>query len=399
MSNNIAVQVKGVKKRFKLPQDRHDSLKMKIFDGLKRGNKNKDYTIYEALKGIDLNIKKGEFMGILGRNGAGKSTLLKIISEIYQPSEGSVRVNGKLVPFIELGVGFNPNLTGKDNIYLNGAMLGFSRKEIDKMYDSIVEFAELEEFMGQKLKNYSSGQRVRLAFSIAIRANADVLLLDEVLAVGDAAFQKKCTDYFKTLRQNNKTIILVTHNMATVRAYCSRVAVIDDGRVVFDGNAHEAAEKYLSLFNIDTQHKEIDTGKSKPKEYVDKKIRIKSLRINNLGDKLVVSAELWSSIDKDNVKFGFRILDSRRRIVAGANTMNAENPIELNLRKNQTIEVRFTLPNMLGDGDHSIDARVGSTNPDATHDKASSVGLFSNTRSEAYYPIVLPAKIEVRDIG
>src|SRR5690606_38052235 len=140
-------------------------------------------------KGISLDIKKGEFIGILGRNGAGKSTLLKIIAEIYQPTSGSIKVNGKLVPFIELGVGFNPNLSGRDNVYLNGAMLGFTRKEIDNMYDSIVEFAELEQFMDQKLKNYSSGMKVRLAFSVAIKANADILLLDEVLAVGDAAFQ------------------------------------------------------------------------------------------------------------------------------------------------------------------------------------------------------------------
>src|SRR5690606_31573026 len=150
------------------------------------------YEKQQVLKNISFEIKKGEFVGIVGRNGSGKSTLLKLLAGIYSPDKGSIEVNGKLVPFIELGVGFNPELTGRENVFLNGALLGFNRKEMQAMYKDIVEFAELERFMDQKLKNYSSGMQVRLAFSIAIRAQSDILLIDEVLAVGDAAFQQKC---------------------------------------------------------------------------------------------------------------------------------------------------------------------------------------------------------------
>lgn len=246
MSQDIAVSIQNVKKYFHLPHEKEDSLKFKVITAFKK--KDKGHDVYKALRGISFDIKKGEFIGILGRNGAGKSTLLKIIAEIYQPTEGSINVHGKLVPFIELGVGFNPNLSGRDNVYLNGAMLGFTRKEIDEMYDSIVEFAELEQFMDQKLKNYSSGMKVRLAFSVAIKANADILLLDEVLAVGDAAFQRKCYDYFDSLKENKKTIIFVTHNMSAVRQYCTRAVLIEKGKVTLDSDPETVAEGYEELF-------------------------------------------------------------------------------------------------------------------------------------------------------
>lgn len=246
MSTTV-VSIKDVKKQFRLPHEREDSLKLKILSSLRKNHRS-GYDEYKALRGVNLDIKKGEFVGILGRNGAGKSTLLKIIAEIYQPTTGSVEVKGRLVPFIELGVGFNPNLSGRDNVYLNGAMLGFDRNEIDNMYDSIVDFAELHKFMDQKLKNYSSGMKVRLAFSMAIRADADILLLDEVLAVGDAAFRKKCDEYFESLKEHKKTIILVTHNMSAVRKYCTRAVLINKGKVVFDGKPDDAAEEYQNLF-------------------------------------------------------------------------------------------------------------------------------------------------------
>ena len=242
---NIAIEVKHVKKSFKLPTDKSWGLKMAIisrFKGIK------GYTKQEVLKDVNFNVKSGEFLGIVGRNGSGKSTLLKILSHIYVPDSGEVKVNGKLVPFIELGVGFNPELTGKENVYLNGAMLGFSNREMDEMYDDIVSFAELEPFMYQKLKNYSSGMQVRLAFSIAIRARGDILILDEVLAVGDAAFQEKCNDYFKSLK-NKQTIILVTHDMENVKRFCDRAILLEDGKIIKDGKPDEVADAYLKLFN------------------------------------------------------------------------------------------------------------------------------------------------------
>lgn len=244
--SNNAVEVRNIKKSFYLPNHKNDSIKRAITQAFKK--KDKGGNTFNALNGISFDIEKGDFFGILGRNGSGKSTLLKIIAQIYQPTSGSVKTQGKVVSFIELGVGFKPELSGRENVYLNGALLGFSRKEIDAMYDDIVEFAELEKFMGQKLKNYSSGMKVRLAFSVAIRAKADILILDEVLAVGDAAFQKKCNDYFKTLKDEHKTVILVTHSMGNVKEFCNKAIVIEKGKIAFEGGAEEAAEAYMNLF-------------------------------------------------------------------------------------------------------------------------------------------------------
>ena len=172
------------------------------------------------------------------------------------PEKGSVTVNGKLVPFIELGVGFNPELTGRENVYLNGALLGFTREEIDAMYDDIVEFAELEDFMDQKLKNYSSGMQVRLAFSVAIKAQGDILVLDEVLAVGDEAFQRKCDNFFAQMKKDpTKTIILVTHSMDAVKRYCDKAILIKDGEIVVSGNKDDVADQY-TLENLKVQEAE-----------------------------------------------------------------------------------------------------------------------------------------------
>lgn len=242
---DVAIRVKNLHKSFKLPTERAWGLKQAIFNRL-RGIKG--YKKQQVLRGIDFEVKKGEFLGIIGRNGSGKSTLLKVLSGIYVPDKGDVDVYGTLVPFIELGVGFNPELTGRENIYLNGALLGFSNEEVDEMYDGIVDFAELKDFMDQKLKNYSSGMQVRLAFSIAIRARGDILVLDEVLAVGDAAFQKKCNDYFEKLREDDQTIILVTHSMDNVRKFCDRAILIENGRIACEGDPKKVAKAYENLW-------------------------------------------------------------------------------------------------------------------------------------------------------
>src|SRR5574337_396397 len=197
--NNIAVKIDHVSKSFRLPTESSSSLRTTLVNRLKGI---KGYTEQHVLKDISFEVEKGDFFGIVGRNGSGKSTLLKIISQIYVHEKGNLDVNGKLVSFIELGVGFNPELTGKENVYLNGAMLGFSVEEIDAMYDDIVDFAELSDFMNQKLKNYSSGMQVRLAFSVAIQAKSDILVLDEILAVGDEAFQRKSQEFFDEIRQD-----------------------------------------------------------------------------------------------------------------------------------------------------------------------------------------------------
>ena len=235
------VEISELTKSFKIPLEASSGVKQQLINILKG---RKGYRVFTPLKDISFTINEGDFFGIVGRNGSGKSTLLKTIAGIYTPNGGNVKVHGSLVPFIELGVGFNPELTGRENIFLNGALLGFSHEEMESMYSAIVEFAELEDFMEERLKNYSSGMQVRLAFSIAIRAHADILLLDEVLAVGDEAFQKKCYSYFDKLKREKRTVILVTHDMAAVERFCTKAAFIEDGHVKMIGKPYRIAAAY-----------------------------------------------------------------------------------------------------------------------------------------------------------
>ena len=235
------VEISKLTKSFKIPLEASSGVKQQLINILKG---RKGYRVFTPLKDISFTINEGDFFGIVGRNGSGKSTLLKTIAGIYTPNGGNVKVHGSLVPFIELGVGFNPELTGRENIFLNGALLGFSHEEMESMYSAIVEFAELEDFMEERLKNYSSGMQVRLAFSIAIRAHADILLLDEVLAVGDEAFQKKCYSYFDKLKREKRTVILVTHDMAAVERFCTKAVFIEDVHVKMIGKPYRIAAAY-----------------------------------------------------------------------------------------------------------------------------------------------------------
>lgn len=248
--DDIAIKVESVSKDFSYKSNQASSLKS-VFTNITSSREKDKKEIQHTLKNISFEIKKGEFFGIVGRNGSGKSTLLKLMAGIYQPNKGAIKVNGKLVPFIELGVGFNPELTGRENVYLNGALLGFSKNEIEQMYDEIVAFAELEKFMDQKLKNYSSGMQVRLAFSMAIRAKADILLIDEVLAVGDEAFQRKCYKYFAELRRNKVTVVFVTHSMEAVQQFCTKAMLIDKGHDAEIDSPHKIAQIYRELNDQD----------------------------------------------------------------------------------------------------------------------------------------------------
>ncbi len=250
--DDIAMKIEGVNKTFRLPHEKRTSIKGSVINLFRK----QTYEKQEALKDISFEVKKGEFFGIVGRNGSGKSTLLKLLAGIYSPDEGLININGSLTPFIELGVGFSPELTGRENVFLNGALLGFKRKEMSAMYDSIVEFAELERFMDQKLKNYSSGMQVRLAFSIAIRATSNILLLDEVLAVGDAAFQQKCYNHFEELKRQKTTVIFVSHDMGAVRRFCNRAVYIDKGLLVHEGTPADIADIYAEA-NINVEKEEV----------------------------------------------------------------------------------------------------------------------------------------------
>jgi ABC-type polysaccharide/polyol phosphate transport system ATPase subunit len=240
------VELNNVNKVFRIPHERRNTLK-ESFLNFHRKIKIEDF---HALKNISFSINKGDFIGIIGRNGSGKSTLLKIIANIYTPTSGEVIVNGSISPFLELGVGFNGDLTARENVYLNGIILGLSRKEIDKKFKEIVDYAELSDFMDMKLKNFSSGMQVRLAFSVAIQADADVYLCDEVLAVGDMSFQKKCFDTFHEFKKSGKTIIYVTHDLPSVKEFCNKTALLDHGELSAFGPTEEVVKKYLESQNV-----------------------------------------------------------------------------------------------------------------------------------------------------
>ena len=235
-----AVEVRGLRKEFRLPHERTDTLREHFLHPFKHV----DYEQNVAVDGISFEVGKGECFGVIGPNGSGKSTLMKLLAGIYHGDEGSVTVRGKLSPFIELGVGFNPDLTGRDNVRVNAALLGLSRRELERRFDDIVAFAELGRFIDQKLKNYSSGMEVRLAYSIAIQVDFDVLLLDEVLAVGDQAFQEKCFETFGRFRREGKTIIFVSHQLDAVRSVCDRVMLMRSGRIEALGPTEDVLASY-----------------------------------------------------------------------------------------------------------------------------------------------------------
>jgi ABC-2 type transport system ATP-binding protein len=253
------ISVKHLSKIFRLPHEKKNSLKERALSFKKQS-----YEEFTVLKDINFEVSEGEFFGIVGRNGSGKSTLLKLLGGIYQPTKGEIKVGGSLTPFIELGIGFNPELSGRDNVFLNGAILGLTRKEVEAKYDEIVDFAELERFMDQKLKNYSSGMQVRLAFAIAIQAHNEILLIDEVLAVGDANFQRKCFNVFRDIKLSGKTIIFVTHDMGVVQEYCDRALMLQDGEVVGLGNPRDIAMQYEIANTVNATKDNLATGLKRP---------------------------------------------------------------------------------------------------------------------------------------
>ncbi len=310
MTDDIAVKVHNLHKTFEIAESKNTSIKQLLVSAGKKHIKQRQ----KVLDGIDFEVKKGEFFGIVGRNGSGKSTLLKILAGVYAPDSGAVEINGNLTPFIELGVGFNPELSGKDNVYLSASLLGYPRKVVDGMYDEIVDFAELHEHMDKKLKNYSSGMQVRLAFSIAIKAKNDILIFDEVLAVGDAAFQKKCMEIFEEYRRNKQTVILVTHSMESVRNLCTRALMLSDGKIECIGSVKKVSEAYLRS-NDEQTPKNLEAG-------IDKKHRYTSLAGCKAKYKPNDTMELEISWPKDfDVrKVGVAILNSKDEYIFGSNT-------------------------------------------------------------------------------
>jgi ABC-type polysaccharide/polyol phosphate transport system ATPase subunit len=245
---NSLLEVKQVSKHFKIREDRHRSLKSVLGSLMLLKNPGSNVTNVEILNDVSFSVQPGDFVGLVGRNGVGKSTILKIISGIYKPSSGAVHLRGKVAPVLELGAGFSEDLSGYDNIFLNASILGYGRAATHALLQKIIEFSELEKHIHTPIRRYSSGMVVRLAFSIAVHLDAPLLLFDEVLAVGDIGFQKKCLDKVHELNSSGKAIVLVTHSPETVETFCNRCIVLDKTHKIFDGSAKEGAAIYRSLF-------------------------------------------------------------------------------------------------------------------------------------------------------
>lgn len=366
-ADDIAISINSVSKNFKLPHQKADSIKSLFINPLSLFGSKKDVEVQHALKDISFDIRKGEFFGIVGRNGSGKSTMLKILAGIYKPTAGSVHVAGKLVPFIELGVGFNPELTGRENVYLSCALNGFSESEVNEMYDDIVQFAELEPFMDQKLKNYSSGMQVRLAFSVATRAKADVLLIDEVLAVGDADFQRKCFEYFEQLKHDEITVVFVSHDMEAVKQFCDRAALIDKNHLIELGSSKEIAKLYSELFldEDETATHSVDGTTEGTREGNGKAI-IENPRISTDAKKITIKYDIVAKTP-GRVVTGIRIRSLSGDDIMGSNNVHQDSELEYD-EVNQEKALTWELPNILSDGKYLLDISIHDENSLVVYD-------------------------------
>jgi len=398
--SNIAIDVKNVSKYFLLPHQKAGTLKSFFVNPLRKFEVEKQH----VLNNVSFEIKQGEFFGIVGRNGSGKSTLLKCIAGVYTPDKGHIKVNGSLVPFIELGVGFNPELSGRDNVFLNGSLLGFNRKEMLEMYDEIVDFAELEEHMDQKLKNYSSGMQVRLAFSIAIKAKGNTLLLDEVLAVGDEAFREKCFEYFFNLKKSKTTVILVTHSMDSIERFCTRAMLLDSGKIVKIGEPSKIAQLYSDVNALSTKSKETQRTPYKYDPNNKKGVQV-SVDVQDSYGRIVesinpstdvyISVNITSDKDLKELSLGL-IIYNRRDIPIFASNSRKEG-IELEVSRKKSTNLLYKIDNIFANGPHRI--KVGLRDQDSGHgyfvdDK--SAGFISIGRRHSHAIVSPNHKIEIK---
>ena len=359
--SELAIEVRGLEKSFRLPGQKVDSLKERVL----HPTVTRDHTELRALDRISFDVRRGEFFGIVGRNGSGKSTLLKILASIYGVDAGRVRMAGRLAPFIELGVGFNMELTARENVQLNGVMMGLSRQEAASRLDAVLEFAELRDFVDLKLKNYSSGMLVRLGFSVMMQADADILLIDEVLAVGDASFQQKCADVFHELKGGDKTLVLVTHDMGAVDTYCDRAILLDKGRIVHEGEPREVGKHYLRL-NFDQGRGASGTEASGNDE---PEIRLVDVWLEDAGGDRTTNVEIGEDInlraivevDRDVPRPTFAFLLSNADGVHVFGTATRLSPTEESddvLRAGTRARVNARIVNRLGSGRYFVDIGV-----------------------------------------
>lgn len=404
----LAVVVKNIYKSFRLPHERHSGIKQLIVQFFRR---RRGYEVQHVLEDVSFEIKKGEFFGIVGRNGSGKSTLLKLLAGIYAPDKGAVQVNGSLTPFIELGVGFNPELTGRENVYMNGALLGFSRAEMDGMYDEIVEFAELERFMDQKLKNYSSGMQVRLAFSIAIRAKSDVLLIDEVLAVGDAIFQKKCYDYFKHLKKEKRTVVFVSHDLNALQEYCDKGVLVEKGRVVNVGGIEKIVEHYQDILNRSEEEGGEREDSRRNDHSGDGRMLIQETQacasshlqekyVFNDNDKDIYIVMRCKAIqDVADPVYGITVFDAEGKRVITTNSLWMKVKAQP-VSKGQQNVVTWKIPNIFSSGTYTVTPALASDNGSIVVDRVDGMLSFKVRKQLITNAYTNPAHtIEIKEMG
>jgi ABC-type polysaccharide/polyol phosphate transport system ATPase subunit len=352
------IEVRDVEKTFRIPDQRIDSLKERFTNPLTRI----EYRELQALCRISFDVHRGEFFGIVGRNGSGKSTLLKILASIYRADGGRVRMAGRVAPFIELGVGFNPELTARENVVLNGVLMGLSRREAQRRLGAVIDFAELSEFADLKLKNYSSGMMVRLAFAVMVQADADIMLIDEVLAVGDAAFAQKCMDVFHERRRAGKTIVLVTHDMATVQLLCHRAMLLHEGKLEFIGGPEEAALRYYRL-NFDGPGGEAGSDPEELEAALDVNVRVleATLRdeagnsIENVeqGHPVAIDCLIEAARDLAEPVFLFHVLSEDGVVIAAF-----EHKVGQPLREDQRLRLTGRIENRFVAGRYYLDCWV-----------------------------------------
>jgi ABC-2 type transport system ATP-binding protein len=360
----VVIRAEAVSKTFLIPDQRMDSIKERVTHPLNRQH----HRVLEAVRGVSFDVHKGEFFGIVGRNGSGKSTLLKVMASIYRADGGRLQIAGRLAPFIELGVGFNPELTSRENVVLNGVLMGLTRQEARARLGAVLEFAELEDFADLKLKNYSSGMMVRLAFAVMVQADADIMLIDEVLAVGDAAFAQKCMDVFRQRRAGGRTVVLVTHDMATVQSFCDRAMLLHNGEMQYIGDPEETALRYYRL-NFGGH----DAHRTEAQDVPDVNVRLIDVWLENPEGERVENVEQGEPIsfnviyeavhDLASPQFGFHFLNADGVQLFGFNRgiaddeSAAETETEV-LRAGQRLRLSARIENRLLPGRYSISSMI-----------------------------------------
>ena len=356
----VVIRAQNISKTFDVPDQRVDSLKERITHPLARQHTR----VLRAVREVSFDVHQGEFFGIVGRNGSGKSTLLKIMASIYRKDGGRLQIAGRLAPFIELGVGFNPELTSRENVVLNGVLMGLTRQAARARLDAVLDFAELQDFADLKLKNYSSGMMVRLAFAVMVQADADIMLIDEVLAVGDAAFAQKCMDVFRQRRAAGKTVVLVTHDMATVQAFCDRAMLLHNGELQYLGDPEETALRYYRL-NFGGH----DPARGEAQDVPDVNVRLIDVWLANRAGERVENVEQGEPIalnviyeavhDLVSPQFGFHFLNADGVQLFGFNRGLEDTEAEGDvLRAGQRIRLTSRIENRLLPGRYSISSMI-----------------------------------------